>query len=354
MAWNPSSENRVEPVGVIGAGAFGTALANILARNGPVLLYARRAEVVSQMLATRQHKGQVLHKRVMPTHDLLRIPQECTLMFPVIPSQNFPGMLEQLGPLLKPWHIVIHGTKGLYVSLPAGASVASIPTLDRSQVHTMSELIRAQSLVLRIGCVAGPNLAAEIARGDPTAAVVASRFDEVIEVGCDALRNPWFRVHGSHDLEGIELAGVLKNVIAIASGIIHGLGFGDNTLGLLVTHGLAEMAHIGKALGADPRAFLGLAGVGDLVATASSRNSRNFTVGYRLAGGESLSEIMADMEETAEGVNTVPIVRALAQRYKIPTPLTLALYRVLYEGMDIQQAIHRLMDLPFTEDVDFI
>lgn len=202
--------------------------------------------------------------------------------------------------------------------------------------------------------MAGPNIAFEIDAGEPAATVIASRFDEVIREGQMALRSPMFRVHGNHDLIGIELAGVLKNIMAIVAGIIDGLGYGANTRGLFVTRGLAEVVHIGTGLGADPKAFLGLAGIGDLVTTSTSPLSRNFIVGQRLAEGENVEKIISSMDEIAEGIKTVKIIRALAQNHKIAAPITLALYKTLFEGMDIAKAVRLLMEFPFREDVEFL
>lgn len=343
-----------EPVGVIGAGSFGTVLANLLAENRQVLLYARRPEVAERIMRERAWEGQAIHPQVTVTTDLARVAGECELLFPVVPSEFFREMIRKFAPHLRPWHKVIHGTKGLDVELSEGTSLDTVRRLRRAQVHTMSEVIRQETMVVRIGCIAGPNLAGEIGEGQPAATVVASRFDEVIREVTNALRSSMFRVHGNHNLLGVELAGVLKNIMAIASGILEGLGYGENTRGLLITRGLAEMIHIGTALGAEVQPFLGLAGIGDLVATCHSRRSRNFNVGYRLAQGEPLESIMASMDEVAEGIKTVRIIHALTAEHKITAPIALSLYRTLFEGMDIAKGVRLLMEYPFTEDVEYL
>ena len=342
------------PVGIIGAGSFGIALANIMAENQPVWLLARREEVMHCVNDERRHKGQDIHPQVRASLDMEALARRCDLIFPVVPSADFGEMIRRLAPLLSPAHMLIHATKGLDVALPPGQTLATMQTLEKEQVKTMSELIYEESVVRRIGCVAGPNLAREIAQGQPAATVVASHFDEVIRHGRAALHSSRFRVHASHDLLGIELAGVLKNIMAIGAGMLAGLGYGQNTRALLVSRGLAEMVVLGKKLGANPRAFLGLAGLGDLVATCSSPSSRNYTVGFRLAQGEKLADIIADMEEVAEGVKTIYIAQALSQRYHIPAPITEALYRVLHEQLDIQKGMQLLMEYPLLADVDFI
>ncbi len=353
MTFPHSSEGK-QIVGVIGAGSFGTALSNIIAENLPVLLYARRETVVEHLSETREYKGVEIHPNIRITNELEELVSTCELIFPVVPSENFRDMMRDIAPFLRPYHKLIHATKGLDVDIPAGETLQSIYSLPRENVRTMSEVITSESVVRRVGCVAGPNLAAEIMEQQPAATVVASRFEEVIREGSAALRIPRFRVHGNHDLFGIELAGVLKNIMAIASGILEGLAYGENTRALLITRGLAEIIRLGTGLGADTKAFLGLAGIGDMVATCYSPLSRNYTLGYRLAKGENLDSIIDSMEEVAEGVKTICVARALAMQYKIPAPITQALYRILFENMDIQRGMTLLMEYPFREDVEFL
>lgn len=348
------SNESYDTVGVIGAGSFGTALANLLAENRRVLLYARRKEVLDQIHSKRELHGKPLHPHIQGTADLAEIAYRCELIFPVVPSAYFPEMIRALAPHLNPAHKLIHGTKGLYVMLPEGSKLDTIEKLIPSQVKTMSELIREETVVLRVGCIAGPNLAREILDEQPAATVVASPFLEVQKEVRTVLRSNRFRVHGNADLLGIELAGVLKNIMALAAGMLRGLGYGDNTLAMLITQGLAEMIHIGQALGADVRAFLGLAGIGDLVATCSSPRSRNYSVGYRIGKGEKLPEIISSMQEVAEGVYTIRVIRILSQSQKISSPITEVLYRILFEEMEPSRGLRLLMEFPFKEDVDFL
>jgi len=351
MTLKDSSE---KPVGVIGAGNFGTAIANILAMNRNVLLYARDEKVIKHMLDKREHLGYKIQKRVTPTNDLKYLADECEVIFPIVPSLHFRSMMKNLSPFLHPYHVLIHGTKGFDVRLPKGETIETMKTLDRSQVMTMSEVIRQESVVARIGCLAGPNLARELAERQPSATVVASPFNEVIQIGKKLLRNDRFQVYENSDLVGVELAGVLKNIIAIASGALSGLGYGENAKGLLISRGAVEMVYLGRAMGGDTKAFLGLAGIGDLVTTCNSPQSRNFTVGYRLAKGEKLSEILADMEEVAEGVNTVRIAKKCADHYKVRALITDTVYKVLFEDLTVEDALANLMRYPFNADIDFI
>jgi len=343
-----------KPVGVIGAGNFGSAIANILSSQTKVLLYARDEKIVNHILDKRENRGHTFNANVTPTNDLALLASQCDVIFPIVPSAHFRGMMKTLSPYLHPYHILIHGTKGFDLKIPEGQTLENIKTLSRDQVKTMSEVIREESVVVRVGCLAGPNLSKELALRQPSATVVASPFHEVIQIGKKLLRNDRFQVYGNNDLVGVEMAGVLKNIIAIASGALSGLGFGENAKGLLISRGAVEMIYLGRALGGNTKAFLGLAGIGDLVTTCNSPMSRNFTVGYRLAKGETLTQILSGMEEVAEGINTIRIVKKCADYYKVRAPITDRLYKVLFEGMTVPEALEHLMRYPLDVDIDFI
>lgn len=348
------SSTSDKPVGVIGAGNFGTVIANILAINRPVILYARDPLVARHINEKRENRGHSIHAQVEATHDLALLARECDVIFPMVPSAHFRTMMKQLSPHLHPYHILIHGTKGFDITLPPGETLDSVPKLSRQQVKTMSEVIQEESVVVRVGCLAGPNLARELAQRQPGATVVASHFNEVIQLGKRLLRNDRFQVYENNDIVGVEIAGVLKNIIAIASGALSGLGYGENAKGLLISRGAVEMVYLGRALGGDLKAFLGVAGIGDLVTTCNSPMSRNFTVGYRLAKGEKLDDILAEMTEVAEGVTTVKIAKKCADHYKIRALITDRLYRVLFEGMTVEEALEFLMRYPLNVDIDFL
>lgn len=337
-------------VGVIGTGNFGLALANLLAINKKeVLIYARREEIASKLNSSSEHKGQKLNANVEATNDLEYIAKECNLLFPIIPSSNFEDLLSQLSPYLTPEHILIHGTKGLHIT----ADINEVESLDKSQVLTMSELILKNTCVERVGCIAGPNLAKELAAGEIAGTVIASRYNDVIKEGKKALNSPVFNVYGSNAIKGVEIASILKNYIAIASGMLEGMGYGDNSKALLITRGMAEMVYFGKAFGADEKAFMGLAGIGDLMATCNSKLSRNFTVGYNLAKGKKATDTISETKEVAEGIKTIKIVKLL-KSYGFNSPLADALYKVVYENWDIKQGVEYLMNLPVSDDIDFI
>lgn len=343
-------------MGVIGAGSFGTAISNLIALNGvDVLLYSRREALIEKINRERQHYGITISDHIELTNDLEKIAKECTLIFPIVPSRAFRETIRNLGPFLKPYHTLIHGTKGFGLrGVTEEDLLARRVKIAREYVCTMSEVIRQESVVVRIGCLSGPNLATEILDGQPTATVIASQFTEVIKAGQKVLNSPQFHVFGSHEILGAELAGALKNIIALGSGILGGMGMGKNIQAMLITRGLTEMIHYGKAMGAESRPFLGTAGVGDLVATATSKSSRNYTFGFRIGKGELAKDIVASMPELAEGARTLKIARGLARHYKLHVPITEMLYNVVFENFDKQRALYYLMKYPYAVDVDFI
>lgn len=340
-----------KPVGVLGAGSFGTAVANILARKTPVLLYARSPEGIKDSKEGRISSKQILHDNITVTHNLEEVPEKCNTLFPVVPSASFRSLMRDLSPSLRPYHIMIHGTKGLDL-VEIEDTEKEKPILKR--VFTMSEVIKQETVVVRVGCMAGPNLASELSTGHPAATVIASPFNEVIDQGKQLLRSENFQVYGNADLVGVELCGVLKNIIAIASGILAGMGLGENSRGLLVSRGLVEMIYIGKAFGGEISSFIGLAGIGDLVATTTSSNSRNFTLGSKIAEGKTLEQAIDEMEEVAEGLNTIKIVHQIAKLNGLKPVITETLYKILFEGMTTKEGIDFLMRYPGHIDIDFI
>lgn len=342
-------------VGVIGAGSFGTVIANLLAENSKVKLYTRNPVKIKDINTNRTNIGYALHDNIEVCDSIEQITSECEILFPIVPSAGFRKMMKEFSPFLHPYHTMIHGTKGLDVTLPEGMTIDNNDVeFNRDNVKTMSEVIRDESVVVRIGCLAGPNLAKEISNKQPAATVVASSFDSVIKEGQRLLRGDLFQVYGNKDLIGIELTGVLKNIIALASGALDGLGYGENARAMLISRGLVEMIYLGKALGGNLQAFIGLAGVGDLVVTSSSKLSRNFTVGTRLAKGENINDIIQSMNEVAEGVNTVKIVKKFAEHYGFRAPITETLYKILNKEKSVEDGLMYLMKIPLNVDIDFI
>lgn len=338
-----------QAVGVIGSGSFGTTISNLLAENvEKILLYTRR-KTAAQQIENREGEFSRLSSKVQACTDLQAMADQCQLIFPVVPSKSMRALMQELGPLLTPKHFLIHGTKGLDTSQAPQAA-----PLESRYIKTMSQVIEEESLVCRIGCLSGPNLSNEIMDEQPAATLLASPYTEVIKMGQEALRSARFQVYGTHDILGAELAGALKNVIALSAGLLSGRGLGKNIWALLITRGLSEMIHIGKAMGTEPKAFLGVAGIGDLVATASSTKSRNYKAGYRIAQGESMDDIVLGEGEMVEGFRTLETARTLCQHLGITSPIFEITYRVIFKGMELDRAIHFLMTYPYEVDVDFL
>ncbi len=342
-----------EHVGVIGAGSFGLAIANLMGENTTVSLYARKPEQVQRINDSRFLHGVAIHPNVTATNDLAMLAERCQLIFPIVPSDQFRSMMRTLSPFLRPKHLLIHGTKGLDFG---GLSEEDIlqKGIGRRQLHTMTSVIYQESVVVRTGILSGPNLAREILDGQPTATLIASKYDEVIERAKNVLAGDKLFVFGSHDLLGAELAGTLKNVIALGSGMLKGYGLGKNIQAMLITRGLAEMIYFGKALGSEATAFFGTAGIGDLIATATSRKSRNYMFGYRIGSGETLEEVRSTSTELAEGVRTLLVTYHLAKSLKLRVPITEMLYKIIFEEFPVDKAMHYLMRYPYTVDVDYL
>jgi glycerol-3-phosphate dehydrogenase (NAD(P)+) len=342
--------NIHKPIGILGVGSFGTVLANIIAEKYNVLVYARKSSSLHDINQLKSHRGIVIHPNVTATDDISHIAHQCDIIFPVVPSYAFRAVIQEIEPFLTSNHILIHGTKGFDVVKDIDNPEEKIYPSD---ILTMSELIENQTPVYRVGCMSGPNLSKEIASHQPAATVVASKFKEVIQIGTQVLHNERFQVFGSYDIKGIELAGIFKNYIAIAAGASSGIGLGENVKALLITRGIAEMIEIGKFLNVDAKSFLGLAGIGDLVATCNSPLSRNYTVGYRIAKGEKLEDVIASMNEAAEGINTVKVIKNLSETMNISAPLVNIIHKVIFENYPLEQGIKILMRLNAGFDVSF-
>ncbi|MBK9734591.1 MAG: NAD(P)-dependent glycerol-3-phosphate dehydrogenase [Saprospiraceae bacterium] len=343
----------MKTVGIIGAGSFGITLAKILARNVDVLMYSRNLDVIDNINIRHEHLGHKLRQNTLGTNDIIKITSECELLFAVVPSSNFRQMMKDFCPFLKPSHIIIQGTKGLDVSKISEEDYRKL-NFSKQDVCTMTEVIRQESNVIRVGCLSGPNLSKEILSGQPAATVIASEFDEVIKLGQTVLSSKKFFAFGSHDLKAAEIAGAFKNIIAIASGILAGMGMGKNMQSLLITRGLREMIYFGTAMGTNGAAYLGVAGIGDLIATATSEDSRNYTFGKRLARGENFNHIMSTSTEVVEGVRTLKIINQLAKSENLNLPIVQLLDKVVFEGFDMQRALDFLMNDNYAVDVDFL
>jgi glycerol-3-phosphate dehydrogenase (NAD(P)+) len=321
-------------VAVIGAGSWGTAVAAIVAGNAPTTLWARREDLAVQLNTTHENgdylPGIALPDTLAATCDLEQACRDAEVVVLGVPSHGFRTVLGAARPFIPPDVPVISLSKGV----------------EQDTLRRMTEVIGD---VLDdhdpscIGVLTGPNLAKEVAGGQPTASVVATADQDVAESLQQLFLGPTFRVYTNPDVVGCEIAGACKNVLAIGAGIAHGLGYGDNTKAALITRGLAELARLGVALGGDPMTFAGLAGMGDLIATCNSPQSRNRRVGVELGEGRSLDEIVAATNMVAEGVKSTRAVLALAARHDVEMPLASFVGRVLYEGARPADLVTELM-----------
>lgn len=342
MNWNNSSNK----VGVIGAGAFGTAIANLLAHNTEVLLYTRDPEKMEQMQETGICVGQQLAPNIAITNALEDVAALCKTIFLLIPSYGLEELLSQLAPILHADHMLIHGIKGLYITpSPDEHPPTDHPQLTRKEVLTMSERILQETNITQVGYIGGPNLAGELAQGLLAGIVVASTSSVVRETVKQLLASPQLIVDTHPDILGIELCGVLKNIIAIGTGYLAGLGQGENARAMLMSKGVIDMMQIGVAMGAQQQAFLTIAGLGDLIVTCNSHRSRNYTLGYQLAQGKSLEEIQMEGQLMAEGVKTVMIISSLAQAYAMHLPVVEVVYKILFESMSGEEGMQQIMRL---------
>ena len=327
-------------ISILGAGNWGTTLAELIASNGnTVHLWTRQPEQRDEINARHTNGGAVpglrLPDSVSATTDLGEAVRGAAIVLIVIPSQGFREVTRALGDVLTPDQIVLHATKGL----------------ERESNARMTEILVEETCAKQIGVLSGPNLAPEVARHKPAGTVIASHFPHVIELARKALSCPRMMVFAGADVVGVELAGALKNVVAIAAGAATEMDVGENGKSLLVTRGLAEMTRLAVALGASPLTFAGLAGIGDLMVTCASPISRNHRVGAALARGERLPEILERLGMVAEGVYAAVAARSLSRAQRIEAPLLDAVYRVLYEGLACEEGLHQLMTLPAGRDV---
>jgi glycerol-3-phosphate dehydrogenase (NAD(P)+) len=321
-------------ISVIGAGSFGTAMAVVAARSGhEVMMWAHDPRVAAGIRERRTNPvyltGIPLSDTITPTSSIEEAVAFSDVLFMVVPSHHYRTVLTDMKQHIARPVTVISGTKGI-----------ENDSLDRMSQITSDVLGESLSA---FATLSGPTFALEIARGDPTAAVVASSDPRYAEEAQRFLSSGSFRVYHSTDVVGVELAGSLKNVIAIAAGVLEGLGLGSNTNAALVTRGLHEIMKLGVASGGKPETFAGLAGMGDLVLTCTGALSRNRTLGVELGQGKSLSRILGETRTVAEGVKTSKAARELAQRHQIDMPITTEIYQVLYEDESPKTAIQRLM-----------
>jgi glycerol-3-phosphate dehydrogenase (NAD(P)+) len=316
---------------VVGAGSWGTTIASVAAANTPTVLWARRQEVSDAINATHRNPQYISSVDLSPalraSSSLAETVADADVVVMAVPSQGFRATLQQAAPHIRPWVPIVSLSKGL----------------EHGSLLRMSQVANEVMPGHPVAVLTGPNLASEIAVGQPAASVVAID-DAVIATALQQLfSSATFRVYTNPDVIGCEIAGVVKNVIAIASGIAMGMGFGDNTRATLLTRGLAEMTRLATALGGSPESLAGLAGMGDLIATCSSTASRNTTVGIRLGQGETIDDIVASMSMVAEGVRSSAVVLELARQHGVDMPITEQVVAVCHESKSASAALVALM-----------
>ncbi len=322
-------------VAVIGAGSFGTCLACVLARTGTdVYLWGRDADVIHEIDESRQHPtrlpGIKIPADVIPTADLDEA-MSATFVVHAIPAQQTRGFWQDHQHLLKSDGVILLAAKGL--ERDTG--------LRLDEVFT--EIFGDGFVDQRLAALSGPTFATEVAAGIPSVALVAARDHRLATAFQGLLAGPTFRIYTSTDLTGVEIAGAVKNVFAIAAGVSDGIGLGLNTRAAIVTRGLAEMIRFGEAQGAELQTFCGLAGVGDLLLTATGDLSRNRTLGKRIGAGEKVDDILADMTQVAEGVPTTASTIARAEELGVELPIVEQVGEILFDGKDPEQAVFDLM-----------
>jgi glycerol-3-phosphate dehydrogenase (NAD(P)+) len=331
-------------IAVVGAGTFGTALALHLARAGhQVTIWAFEPEVAAGI--EQDHVNPLflsdftLPASVRASTDLAQVLPGAAMVLLVMPSHVFRAVLSQAAGHLDPGAVIVACSKGI----------------EQETCFTMGEVVEdvlPKEFHRSLCCLSGPSFAREVAQAMPTAVTVASRSQQAARWVQHAFANPSFRVYTSPDMIGVELGGAIKNPLAIAAGMVTGLGLGTNTVAALITRGLAEMTRLSLARGGQLATMAGLAGLGDLVLTCNGPLSRNRTVGERLAKGESIEEIKSSMKMIAEGVHNTKTVLQLAAQLGVEMPITEAVYRVIYEGRNPAKEVKELMTRGLKSETD--
>jgi glycerol-3-phosphate dehydrogenase (NAD(P)+) len=331
-----------ERIGIIGGGSFGSALADIIGTGGrPVSLWFRTAEAAADFNDGHENRkylpGLKLSHNITATADLEEASRDCALVLICVPSPHFRETARRIAPWTREDQMIVSTTKGI----------------ETGTFKLMTEIVAEETRSRRIGALSGPNLAKEIAARKISGTVIASKDAGLVSFVQEALSCSYFRVYSNPDVRGVELGGVLKNVYAIATGLAAARNLGDNARGMLLTRALAEMSRFAAKWGADPLTFLGLAGVGDLVTTCTSPQSRNYRVGSLIGQGRSLDEAVVEIGEVAEGVHTVRIVHEKLADLGIRMHVLEGLHALLFEGVPLERVLTELMNVPQMEDVEF-
>lgn len=327
---------------VLGGGSFGTAMANLAARNGcDSMIWIRDAQVAEQINQTHINQRYlpdfVLNENLVAESNLEKAVRDRDLIFVAIPSHSFRSILKQIAPFIS-GQVIISLTKGM----------------EADSFKLMSDIIQEELPEVAYGVMSGPNLAKEIVAGMPSGTVIASSSEMVRGAVQQALHSMLFRVFASDDVYGVELGGALKNIYAVAMGMANAFEIGENTKSMILTRALAEMSRFAVNMGANPLTFLGLSGVGDLWATCNSPLSRNYQMGYKLGQGKNLQQASEELGQTAEGINTISQVYVCAKQRNVYMPIATALYEVIFEQAPALSIAAALMQIGNRSDVEFV
>lgn len=320
---------------VFGMGSFGTALANVLAENGhTVLMWGKNEDSVKELNDHHQNKRYlkdvVLNSSIKATSDIKEAVNFTDIYLMALPTKAMREITSEIDSLIDTKKTFIHVAKGI----------------ENDTFKRVSEMIEdsiSEEHNGGIGVLSGPSHAEEVVIKQPTTVAASSKDEKVSKLIQDLFMNDYLRVYTNNDLVGVELGGALKNIIAVASGIVAGMGYGDNAKAALMTRGLAEISRLGEKLGADPMTFLGLGGIGDLIVTCTSTHSRNYTLGFKLGQGQTMNEALNEMNMVVEGIYTTNSVYHLAKQQNVDMPITNALYKVLFEDNPVKDSVKDLM-----------
>jgi glycerol-3-phosphate dehydrogenase (NAD(P)+) len=344
MQVNHDSDSEKFKIGVVGGGAWGTALANLLAGKGYAIdLWVFEEEVKDQIRDTGENKiflpGIKLSRNLHPTNDITRSVSGKNMVVVVVPSHLMREITLEMANDISKETIVVTASKGIENKTHLTMTGVLKETLPQIPHH-------------RLAVISGPSFAREVAKNLPTVVTVASGDIETASVVQQVFATPHFRVYSSYDVIGVELGGSLKNVIAIGAGVVDGLKLGLNARAALITRGMTEIRRLGLKLGANPRTFTGLTGIGDLMLTCTGHLSRNHTVGVKIGRGQKVEDILSEMRMVAEGVKTARSVYNLSRKLGVDMPIFQEAYRILYEGYSPKEAIYRLMTRDLKQELD--
>jgi glycerol-3-phosphate dehydrogenase (NAD(P)+) len=329
-------------IGVLGGGTFGTTISHSLSIvNNDIKFWMRGQDQCDTINNDRENTkylpGYKLNSNIHATTSLEEAVKDKDIVFICIPSKFFRHVVSQLKPFVDSNTVLVSCTKGI----------------EQNSNMLMSDVLYEELNTKNIGVLSGPNLAREILQAMPSGTVIASHESNVIELTQQVLSSERLRVYSNSDRYGVELGGTLKNIYAVATGLVAALGMGSNTLSLIMTRGIAEISRYSLSMGADPMTFIGLAGVGDLIATCSSPLSRNYRVGYQIGEGKSLEEAVESLGEVSEGVNTIYSVYQRVKSDNLYMPMVVALYEILFENKEPRLAVRECMLMEQREDVEF-